>query len=76
MGELVPIELSPDEALVLFEFLSRFSDTGSLAVEDPAEEQALVRLLGLLEKRLAEPFRPDYRELVRQARDRLRGPVT
>jgi hypothetical protein len=40
----------PDEALVLFEFLSRFSDTDELRVEDQAEQRALSNLCCLLEK--------------------------
>jgi hypothetical protein len=73
MGEPVPLELSADEALVLFEFLSRYSDSDVLATVHQSEQRALWRLLGLLEKRLVEPFRPDYTQLLQQARDRLQG---
>jgi hypothetical protein len=75
MNEPVPIELTGDEALVLFELLSRFSDTNTFAIEDQAEARALWNLLCLLQKRLVAPFRPDYREILSQARDRLRDPV-
>jgi hypothetical protein len=75
MGEPVTIELTGDEALVLFEFLSRFSDTDTLSLEDQAEARALWNLLCLLQKQLVEPFRPNYQELLRQARDRLRDPA-
>ena len=71
----VNLQLTPDEALVLFEFLSRFSDTGSPAVEDQAEQGALWNLTCLLEEQLVEPFRPDYRALLLAARDRLRDAV-
>jgi hypothetical protein len=66
------VRLAPDEALVLFEFLQRFSDTGRLIIEDQAEQRALWNLCCELERRLVEPFRPDYRELLAQARSRLR----
>jgi hypothetical protein len=75
MGDPVHLELTADEALVLFEFLSRFSDTESLVIVDQAEQRALWNLLCLLETQLVEPFRPDYRELIRLARNRLRDPV-
>lgn len=74
MGEPVQLELTGDEALVLFEFLSRF-DEGSLAIEDQAEERVLWDLHGRLQKRLAEIFNPDYKALLAAARGRLRDPA-
>ncbi|MBX3399861.1 MAG: hypothetical protein KF873_14045 [Gemmataceae bacterium] len=75
MGEPVRLELTGDEALVLFEFLARFDEDGTLAIRDPAEERVLVRLQGVLEKALVEIFHPAYTELVEAARGRLRDPV-
>lgn len=72
MDDQVRLELTHDEALVLFDFLSRFSDKEVLAIEDQAEERALWNLQCVMEKLLVEPFRSDYGELVQQARDRLR----
>lgn len=72
MTQNMPIELTGDEALVLFELLSRYSDSNSLVIEDQAEQRALWNLLSVLEKQLAEPLRPEYRELLQRARDRLR----
>lgn len=71
-AEPILLEFSRDEALVLFELLSRFSNSGSLALEDQAEEVALWGLTGMFEKVLVEPFREDYAELLNAARDRLR----
>ncbi len=68
----VEVRLTQDEALVLFEFLSRYGDTGELQVEDQAERRALWNLCCLLEKELLEPFKPDYVELLESARSRLR----
>lgn len=34
-------QMTKDEALVLFEFLSRFTDTDKLSIEHKGEEQAL-----------------------------------
>ena len=39
--ERITIELSSSQALVLFEFLSRFSEAGKLEVVDQAEERVL-----------------------------------
>jgi hypothetical protein len=58
--EKIAIELSPAEALVLFEFLSRFSSDGSLKVVDPAEERVLWDVCTTLESALAEPLAEDY----------------
>ncbi len=74
MGDKVRLELTPDEALVLFELLSRYSDTDTFTIEDQAEQRALWDLCCLLERELAEPFRPDYIQLLQEARDRLRDP--
>ena len=72
MGEPIRLELTADEALVLFEFLSRYSESDSLSVVDQAEQRALWNLQCLFERQLVEPFRPDYAALLAAARDRLR----
>ncbi len=72
MSQKVHIELTGDEALVLFDLLSRYSDSESIVIEDQAEQRALWNLLGVLEKQLAEPLRPEYVELLQRARERLR----
>jgi hypothetical protein len=75
MAEPVRLELTGDESLVLFEFLARFDDAGSLAVQDQAEERALWNLHCLLQKQLVAIFDPNYKELLAAARDRLRDPT-
>jgi len=70
-GKLV-IELPKAQALVLFEFLSRFSNDNRLEIQDQAEERVLWDICCDLEKMLAEPFRPDYRDLLQKARDAVR----
>lgn len=67
------IELTNDQALVLFEWLARLDEQEALPVVDPAEEQVLWSLHGQLEKALSEPFRSNYRELVEQARERVKA---
>ena len=70
-SEPIGVQLSADEALVLFELLSRFEEKDSLTIADPAESHALSRLLAQLEKRLVTPFDPRYAELLGAAKARL-----
>lgn len=78
MGEPVNLELSPDEALVLFEWLSRTDQDDALEplVEHWSEQLALWAVLGKLEGVLAEPFDPSYKELLLAARERMVAEVT
>jgi len=69
MGDPVTIELTGDEALVLFEWLADL-DTAKLDVGE-AEERVLWRIEAALEKSVVEPFATDYAELVEQARRRI-----
>lgn len=64
----VKIELTDDEALVLFELLAsgRLSD----GVEAP-ERNALWALEALLQKQLVAPFSDNYSSLLAQARSSL-----
>jgi hypothetical protein len=69
----VRLELSADEALVFFEFVSRFTDSEQLSIEDQAETIALWNICGQLERQLSEPFSARYSDLLARARERLRG---
>lgn len=75
MSEKISLELTPSEALVLFEFLSRFSDDHVLVLEDQAEERVLWDLCCSLESILVEPFAENYTELLERARAEVRDPV-
>ena len=70
--ETVSINLEPDEALVLYDLVARYTDSDRLETVDQAEQRALWNLCALLERELVEPFDPKYGELVAAARDRLR----
>jgi hypothetical protein len=65
------ITIGRAEALVLFEMLADFYSQPSLAIGSSAERLALVRLHGALEKVLVEPFTPEYRALIEEARSSL-----
>lgn len=61
--------------LSFFELLSRCEENGKLETIDRSEEWVLSALHGKLERQLAEPFDPDYRELLARAREWLRKHV-
>lgn len=68
----VTITLTADEAVVLFEFARRFSDTDKLTFEDQAEERALWNLCCIFEKNFVVPVDVAYSDALQTARDRLR----
>jgi len=70
----IVIELPRAQALVLYEFLARFSDDQKhkLEIQDQAEERVLWDMCCDLEKALGEQFRPDYAELLKKAREAVR----
>ena len=74
--EEVKMLVTKDEALVLFEFLTRFSKTDKLNIEHQSEERALWNLTSVLEKELDEPFKSNYSQLLQEARERLKDETT
>ena len=71
----VTLTLTGDEAVVLFELLSRFSETDRLAIEDQAEERVLWDICCLLEKQVAAPLKKDHRKILERAREAVRDKV-
>lgn len=73
VADEISIALSREQALVLFEWLSRTGAAAApAAFEDQAEQRVLWDLEAALEPLLTEPLRQDYRRLVEAARARLR----
>lgn len=70
-NEPIVIQLSADEALVLFELLSRFGQE-DLEIDNSAESHALSGLLAQLEKQLVTPFDTAYSAILQAAQLRLR----
>ena len=67
------LTISKDEALVLFDFLARFNEVEHSDIfKDQSEQKTLWILEGQLEKQLAEPFRPDYKDIINEARNNIR----
>ena len=67
----VTIELSADEAIVLFEYLARTDESGDYKPEHGGEVAALWRLEGALEKKVDLVFSPEYGDTLNAARARL-----
>lgn len=75
-AEEVTLSLSKEEALVLFEFVSRFSEEQKLGIEDQAEERVLCNICCDLEKKLIEPLSADYAAILADARRSVRDEKT
>jgi hypothetical protein len=68
----VTLDLSPDEAIVLFEWLHRFNEAENNEFVDQAEQRVLWNIEAMLESALTEPLHPNYVELIAAARARVR----
>jgi hypothetical protein len=71
----VPVNLiyTKDEAIVLFELLSRYCKEDRLSVEHEAEKRVLWNTMALLEKILVEPFDPLYLQILQKCRSAVVG---
>lgn len=75
--EVFEIRLDSKEAVVLFELLSRWCDPKTIhspdkaCFESTAECAVLSSLLVDLEKQLVAPFKPEYRQILTDARSFL-----
>jgi hypothetical protein len=70
--ERVSLDLTRAEAIVLFDWLSRFNDAEQREFVDQAEQRVLWDLEAMLESNLSEPFDPRYAELLAEARAKVR----
>lgn len=68
----VMLELSDDEALVLFDWLRRFNHSETKSFEDQAEQRVLWDIESMLEAALVEPLDANYDILLAAARARVR----
>jgi hypothetical protein len=65
------LEVTEDEALVLFEFFQRFDDTDELSFEHASEYIALLKIIGQIEKTSPAVFSENYEQLLAKARERI-----
>ena len=71
--QIIQLSITKNEALVLFDFLTRFNKTQHSGIfEDQAEEKTLWVLETHLEKQLVEHFMPDYIDIIKKARASIR----
>lgn len=76
-SETTKLELERDQALVLFELLSRWIDDhpqptpSADCFQSPAELVVLSQIDEKLKATLSETFRTDYLEILKAARERL-----
>ena len=75
-NDKVVLELSVDEALVLYDFLARFEDSDILSIQDQAESRVLWNVCSDLERTLSEPLAANYSAKLHQARDNIRDPIS
>lgn len=75
MEEKIQINLNKDEAIVLFEFLSRFSDKDKLEIVDQSEARVLWNILSDLESILVESFSDKYAGILEKAREKIRDEI-
>ena len=66
------LQLSRAEALVLFEFLARCEEAERFSFDDEAEQSVVWLIQAQLERQLTEPLQPDYKDLLREARNAVR----
>ncbi|MFE3869602.1 hypothetical protein ACFX5F_00005 [Flavobacterium sp. ZS1P70] len=72
MKEELSIKLTKNEALILFDFLSRFNQSENNEIfEDKAEQKIFWTIGALLEKQLTEPFLPNYKDIISEARKEI-----
>lgn len=67
----VKVELTGDEALVLYDWLTRFNEETDPNLVDQAEARILFDLESILEKALVAPFEADYVTLLGKARSKV-----
>lgn len=70
--EVVYLRLNPNEALVLFEFLTRYSDQDRLEIADQAEQRVLWDIQCMLEAHVDTINNPNYEMEIELARAAVR----
>lgn len=73
-GAVVTLELTNEEALVLFDWLARSTGGKPAAFVDQAEQRVLWDIESMLESVLVAPISPDYNSQLAAARETVRDP--
>jgi hypothetical protein len=73
MDTEIKIDLTSDQALVLFDFLDRLKSTDNSAIfADQAEQRVLWDIEAMLEKVLVDSLKSNYPDLLKASRDKIR----
>jgi hypothetical protein len=75
MKTKINLDLSREEALVLFDWIARFNKSEN-SFHDQAEQRVLWNIEAMLESALDEPLDPEYANLLAQARAKVRDQET
>jgi hypothetical protein len=70
-GDPITISLSKNEAIVLFDILSRSTELRSSVVQDKSEKAVFDQLCAGLESMLVGPFQPDFEETLKRAKQEI-----
>jgi hypothetical protein len=66
------LKLTNEEALVLFDWISRYNEDDKNVFQDQAEQRVLWDIEAMLEEQLVEPLDERYNDLLKFARDKVR----
>lgn len=66
------IELNDAETLVLYDWLKRISEDDEY-FQDISEQEVLWTIEAQMDKVLVEPFKPNYVEIIAEAREQVRN---
>ncbi len=66
-----PLNITEDEAVVLFEFFHRFDESDKLEFTHPAEYIALMKIAGQIDRASPAFFDQEYETLLKSARQRF-----
>lgn len=70
-NQIYQVSLSENEALLLFELLSRLDEKELVPIEHPSEQHVLWNIEAQLEKQLPMLFAANYKQLVEEARNEV-----
>ncbi|SDZ31930.1 hypothetical protein SAMN04487866_1411 [Thermoactinomyces sp. DSM 45891] len=71
----ITIGLSPEEAIVFYDWICRFNEEEYTEFEDQAEQRVLWDIESILESKLAAPLNSKYDDLLQVARSKIRDEI-
>lgn len=69
----INIEISEDDAIVLFEFFERFDEKEELYFVHPSEYISLMKVSAQIDKGTSAMFDKDYVEILKKSREKIAG---